>query len=99
MPDSLVEDEKNPIIYDVNLESDPSDKDIDGEDDGNILKEIRVKNVNRIVIGTLNINSLYSKIEQLKFIICDLDVLIIQETKLDSSFLEDQFLINGYKKP
>ena len=100
MPGTLVEDENNPIIYDVNLESDPSEKDIDGEDDGNILKEIRVKNVNRIVIGTLNINSLYSKIEQLKVIICDyLDILIIQETKLDSSFLEDQFLINGYKKP
>ena len=30
------------------------------------LKKIRIKNNNRIIIGTLNINSLYSKFEQLK---------------------------------
>ena len=62
--------------------------------------EIRVKNVGRIVIGTLNINSLASKFDQLEIIIRDsLDILIIQETKLDSSFPDDQFVINGYRKP
>ena len=56
--------------------------------------------VGRIVIGTLNINSLASKFDQLEIIIRgSLDILIIQETKLDSSFPDDQFVINGYKKP
>lgn len=65
-----------------------------------ILKEIRIKNVNKVIIGTLNINSLSSKFEQLKIIIGNfLDILIIQETKLDPSFPTEQFLINGYKIP
>ena len=34
-----------------------------------ILKKIRIKNMNRLVIGTLNINSLASKFDQLKEII------------------------------
>ena len=67
---------------------------------GKCLKEIRIKNVNRIVIGTLNINSLSTKFEELKMLISDsLDILVIQETKLDPSFPEDQFFIDGYKKP
>ena len=65
-----------------------------------VLKEIRVKNVNRVIIGTLNINSLASKFEQLKLIIGNfLDILLIQETKLDPSFPSGQFVINGYKRP
>ena len=77
-----------------------SDSDSDADNARNILREIRVKNVGRIVIGTLNINSLASKIDQLKVIICgSLDILVIQETKLDSSFPEDQFLIDGYRNP
>ena len=66
----------------------------------NNLREIRIKNVNRLIIGSLNINSLSSKFDQLHVIIGDyLDILIIQETKLDSSFPEGQFMINGYTKP
>ena len=57
------------------------------EDAMNILREIRITNVNRVIIGTLNINSLPQKFEQLKLIIDNyLDVLVIQETKLDPSF-------------
>ena len=43
------------------LSSDPSADEI--------LKEIRIKNVNRVTIGTLNINSLAPKFEQLKMVI------------------------------
>ena len=65
-----------------------------------ILRELRIKNVNRVIIGTLNINSLPEKFEQLKLLIGNyLDILVIQETKLDSSFPKDQFLIEGYTKP
>ena len=63
-------------------------------------REIRVKNVNRIIIGTLNINSLAPKFEQLKEVIGNnIDILTIQETKLDSSFPVSQFLIDGYSEP
>ena len=73
---------------------------VNPDDAINILREIRVKNVNRVIIGTLNINSLPSKFEQLKLIIGNfLDVLVIQETKLDPSFPSGQFVINGYKRP
>ena len=48
----------------------------------------------------LNINSLAPKIEQLKEVIGkNLDILTIQETKLDSSFPSAQFLIDGYSEP
>ena len=50
----------------------------------------------RIMIGTLNINSLSTKFEELKLLIANcLDVLVIEETKLDLSFLREQFLIEG----
>ena len=52
------------------------------------------------MIGTLNINSLSTKFEQLKFLIANyLDVLVIEETKLDPSFPTEQFLIEGYTNP
>ena len=70
------------------------------EDATTVLRDIRVKNVNRIMIGTLNINSLRSKFEELKVIVDNyFDILLIQETKLDPSFPEAQFHINGYKTP
>ena len=73
---------------------------INSDDALSILKEIRIKNINRIIIGTLNINSLHPKFEQLKLIIGNcLDVLVIQETKLDPSFTTEQFMISGYAKP
>ena len=66
----------------------------------NILKDIRIKNVNRLIIGTLNINFIAPKFEQLKEVIGNhLDIFTIQETKIDKSFPEDQFEIEGYHKP
>ena len=65
-----------------------------------ILKDIRVKNVNKVVIGTLNINSLAPKFDQLSEVIGkNLDILTIQETKLDSSFPSQQFALPGYSEP
>ena len=74
--------------------------DLNTESTKNLLREIRVKNVNRLIFGTLNINSLSSKFEQLKVVIGNqLDVIIIKETKLDASFSLDQFMMEGYTKP
>ena len=64
------------------------------------LKEIRVKNVGKIVIWTLNINSLAPKFDQLSEIIGkNLDILTIQETKLDSSFPSQQLALAGFSEP
>ena len=70
------------------------------KDANDILRKLRIKNVNRIVIGSLNINSLPNKFDQLKEVIGkNLDILTIQETKLDPSFPSEQFIIEGYTEP
>ena len=66
----------------------------------NVLNHIRVKNPGRVIVGSININSLPNKFDQLKFIITDsVDILIVLETKLDESFPTSQFLIDGFCKP
>ena len=61
------------------------------------LKGLEIKNVNRIVIGQININSLWNKFEKLgEFCRDNLDILLITETKLDSSFSSSEFHIPGY---
>ena len=48
------------------------------------LKNIRVKNIGRVIIGNLNVNSLYRKVDALNlFIPGNIDILVITETKLD----------------
>ena len=65
-----------------------------------ILKSIRVSNINRLIIGQLNINSLQNKFEDLKIVINgNLDILVLTETKLDYTFLKTQFIIEGYMPP
>ena len=82
---------------------DTSRSESEGENALDILREIRIKNVNKIIIGTLNINSLSLKFEReinLREIIGqNLDILTIQETKLDSSFPTQQFALPGYSEP
>ena len=64
------------------------------------LRDIRVKNLNNVIIGHLNINSLRYKFQALVDLIHEhLDILIIGETKLDHTFPENQFFIPGYKMP
>ena len=64
------------------------------------LKGIRAKNPKKIIMGTLNINSIRYKFEQLKLQISDyLDILVIVESKLDSTFPTSQFIIDGFKEP
>ena len=51
------------------------------------LKNIRLKNPNRLIIAQLNINSLRNKFDSLVRILhYNLDILLISETKIDSSF-------------
>ena len=61
------------------------------------LKNSRLKNPNRLIIAQLNINSLRNKFDSLiRMLHNNLDILLISETKIDSSFLTAQFQIEGY---
>ena len=72
-----------------------------GESDfGTLLREIRIQNLGKIIVATLNINSIRNKFEQLKLsIMGNIDVLVITETKLDDTFPTFQFMIEGFCKP
>ena len=64
------------------------------------LTKLQLKNINRLDIGHLNINSLPSKFGQLKLIIeKNIDILVITETKIDSSFRSSHFIIEGFSMP
>ena len=70
------------------------------EKDSDFLRILRVKNVNRLIIENLNINSVSNKFDQLKsFVQGKFDILIVTETKLDSIFPTSQFMIDGYSEP
>ena len=64
------------------------------------LKNLRLKNIGRLVVGYLNINSVRNKFEGLKGFVSDhIDVLMVAETKIDNSFPKGQFFIQGYSEP
>jgi len=74
------------------------EKQFDKQD--NVLDKLRSNNVNRLIIGHLNINSVRNKFEMLQEVIRGkLDIFLISETKLDDSFPISQFLIDGYSPP
>ena len=64
------------------------------------LKNIRNTNINKLIFGHLNINSLRNKFdilsEQVKG---SIDIFMVSKTKLDGSFPEGQFLIEGFHSP
>ena len=65
-----------------------------------VLKKIRMENIDNVIIGSLNINSLGHKIDALREIIGNnIDILIIIETKLDDSYPDNQFHIEGFQIP
>ena len=64
------------------------------------IKEIRIGNANKVIIGNLNINSTGNEFEQLKETVLKyIDILVVTETKLDETFLESLFLMNSFSKP
>ena len=60
----------------------------------------KIKNLNKTKIGHININSLRNKFELLTEMVQDkVDLLIISEAKLNSSFPNAQFYMKSYSKP
>ena len=67
------------------------------DDPKEVLKNLRLKNVNRSICVQLNINSIRNKFNSLVDIINNnTDILMISETKLDPSFPNGQFHIHGF---
>ena len=86
-------------MADENKLSDKSDKSInDGSPDRlSEIKNLGLRNVNKVVISNVNINLLLKKFEQLKELM--MYVLVITETKLNDSFPTSQFLMKGLEEP
>ena len=64
------------------------------------MKNLRLKNSRKAIIGHINMNSLRNSFEVLTEMVPDkVDLLMISETKLDSSFPNAQFYMNSYSKP
>ena len=65
-----------------------------------VLKKTRIENINNVIIGSFNINSVPPKIDGLKALVTRmLDILIITEKKLHNTFPVSRFDIDGYSKP
>ena len=55
---------------------------------------------NNIVFSYLNINSIRNKLDDLSYVTgTNVDVLCVAETKLDDSFMEGQFCLEGFRSP
>ena len=64
------------------------------------LKSLRIRNLSKIVLGHLNINSIRNKFNFLAHQVKgNIDILMISETKLDESFPPSQFFLDGYSVP
>ena len=62
------------------------------------LRNIRVNNFHNVIIGTLNINSLASKLDEFKLAISGIfDILTITETKITTRFLLPNFTLKVYQ--
>ena len=77
----------SPQLYDIN------------PDINNGLIDLRNRFPYNPLIGYININSLKEKVIPLREILSSapIDVLCVDETKLDSSFPDHQFKIEGYQ--
>ena len=70
------------------------------DDPKEILKNLRLKNVNRLIYARLNVDSIRNKFDSLvNKINSNTDILMISETKLDLSFPTGQFHIHGFSEP
>ena len=65
-----------------------------------LLRDISRSSMNRIKIGQLNLNSIRNKFDLLlPAVVRNLDILLITETRIDSSSPEGQFEIDGFTTP
>ena len=64
------------------------------------MRDMRIKNINRLIIGHLTVNKIDIKFESLKNIIQgNLDMFVLSETKLDDSYPTHEFNVESYHLP
>ena len=64
------------------------------------LRKLKLDNPNKIVIGHLNINSIRNKFLFLKEIVdSNIDIFLVSETKLNDTFPDGQFTMDGFHLP
>ena len=60
------------------------------------LCNLKLRNLNRLIFGQININSIRNKFELLFSLVSNnIDVLLISETKIDNTFPVSQFCVPG----
>ena len=65
-----------------------------------LLRNLKLENTNRLILGHLNINSIVGKFDHFKFLIeNNIDILVLTETKIDANFPNAQFRIDGFSAP
>ena len=64
------------------------------------MKKLRIKNLNRVIISRIDINSIRNKTELLsEAVLRNIDILVVFETKNDMSFPTSRFVIQGFAAP
>ena len=64
------------------------------------LRKSRLRNVNKVIIGNINTNSLPGNFDQVKEVILkNADILVITQTKIDDTFPLGQFYVEGFTMP
>ena len=62
------------------------------------IRQLKLSNPHKIILGHLNINSLRNKFESIADVIQGtFDIFILSETKIDESFHDKQFRLNNNK--
>ena len=99
MTSSLTSSVENPN-FDISVDENIVDLHDGDNDPHDILRNLKLKNINRLIIGQININSIRNKFDYLKKLIHqNIDIMVVTETKLDESFPSRQFFIDGYALP
>ena len=97
-----IEMSTNASMIDENVDRGEGCDEMNENDDSdkiyNELRMIRDKHIKNVIISHLNVNSLGSKIDEIKELLhsCKIDVLVLSETKLDGSYKQDILDIEGY---
>ena len=82
------------------LEALNQDVDVYHQDAKVLLRNVRMKNINNIVIAYLNVNSYSNKHDSVKaHVPGSIDIMIIGESKLDDSCRTSRFNIEGIHEP
>ena len=64
------------------------------------LCNLKLRNLNRLIFGQINMNSIRNTFELLFSLVSNnIDVLLISETKIDNTFPVSQFYVPGYWVP